>query len=377
MQTRYRLFQRGNGIFFMEDNVTRKQESLRTRDNATACRIFHARNEAYQQPSINRQIAKAYLTVGDPLAQRRDWQYVMDAVSQTKKETTRERWDRAMKQQPFEVIRKVKLLETQADHFLQVLRTGTVSTNIFLRRLHNFALEMDWIPKVIIPRRQWLKIKFEEKRPITLEEHLKITAAENNPEWRGFYNMLWHLGGAQSDIATLKAEDVDWNMKAISFSRAKTGSLVIFHFGRKVAHLLGTFPSQGFLFPHIAICYDQRATRGTRHGTRMMNDFIQGSARLDRHQSFQLPILVLQGAQSPGFAHFHPAIFVAPLVNVGSLTLCRGTHRLRRRLAFGFPHDTDNLLLTEFTLSHSSALSRNRTLLCHVHFLGDRSNPIA
>ena len=31
------------------------------------------------------------------------------------------------------------LVKTRADHSLTVLTTGTVSTNVFLRRLHNFA----------------------------------------------------------------------------------------------------------------------------------------------------------------------------------------------------------------------------------------------
>ena len=41
---RYRLFQRRDGIFFIEDSVTRKQNSLQTRDKVAAQRIFNARN---------------------------------------------------------------------------------------------------------------------------------------------------------------------------------------------------------------------------------------------------------------------------------------------------------------------------------------------
>jgi hypothetical protein len=39
---------------------------------------------------------------------------------------------------------KTSLLE--AEHFLRVLAVGTVSTNVYLRRLHNFALDMGWLP---------------------------------------------------------------------------------------------------------------------------------------------------------------------------------------------------------------------------------------
>jgi hypothetical protein len=51
---------------FVEDRHNGKQQSLRTRDPVAAQRIFNAKNEAYGQPAINLQIAKAYLTAADP-----------------------------------------------------------------------------------------------------------------------------------------------------------------------------------------------------------------------------------------------------------------------------------------------------------------------
>jgi integrase len=236
----------------VENDITRKQESLRTRDRAVAKRILHARNEAHQQPAINLQIARAYLMVGDPGSTTRTWQSVMDAVAQTKNGGTRLRWERAMMEHPFDVIRQVKLIETRPDHFLCMFAKGTVCTNIFLRRLHNFALDMDWIPKAIMPRKQWPKIKFKDKRGITHKEHEKILAGERNSEWRAYYSLLWHLGGSQSDVANLRAEDVDWEMKVISFNRMKTGSVVQLHFGAILANLMNDLPGEGFIMPRIA-----------------------------------------------------------------------------------------------------------------------------
>jgi len=60
MKLRYRLFGKRGGIFFVEDRISRKQESLKTRDKAAARRIFNAKNEAHEQPAINLQIAHAY-----------------------------------------------------------------------------------------------------------------------------------------------------------------------------------------------------------------------------------------------------------------------------------------------------------------------------
>ena len=71
--------------------------------------------------------------------------------------------------------------------------------------------------------KQWPKVRFGEKRAITLAEHRAIVAKEANPERRAFYELCWHLGGAQSDVANLTAEDIDWQAKAIGFHRHKTG----------------------------------------------------------------------------------------------------------------------------------------------------------
>ena len=50
MKRKYRLFQRSNGIFFIQNNVTGRQKSLRTQDKEAAPWTFHAKNEAQEQP---------------------------------------------------------------------------------------------------------------------------------------------------------------------------------------------------------------------------------------------------------------------------------------------------------------------------------------
>ena len=66
MKKRYLVFRRNSGIFFLEDRLLKKQNSLKTRDAETARRICHAKNEALRQPAINLQIARAYLMASDP-----------------------------------------------------------------------------------------------------------------------------------------------------------------------------------------------------------------------------------------------------------------------------------------------------------------------
>ena len=59
-------------IFWCQDNETRKQESLRTKDRQVAERILNAKNEAQQQPIISLQIARAYLQAADPAVATRN-----------------------------------------------------------------------------------------------------------------------------------------------------------------------------------------------------------------------------------------------------------------------------------------------------------------
>ncbi len=137
-----------------------------------------AMNEAGKQPAMNLSLARVYLRHSDPLVTTRTWQNVLDEIITLKTGPTQARWKSAAKDKGGStLIRDRVLIETQAEHFLAVLRTGTVSTNAFLRKVHNFALDMNWLPAIVIPRRQWPAIRYKEKRAITLEEHQRILSS--------------------------------------------------------------------------------------------------------------------------------------------------------------------------------------------------------
>lgn len=176
----------------------------------------------------------------------------MDEMIKTKTCSTRHRHEVAMKDKTFDLIRNLPILETQPAHFLKVLELGTVSTNVYLRRIHNFALDMNWLPWPILPRKQWPKVRFKEKRAITLEEHQKIVGAEVNPERKLLYQLCWHLGASQGDIANLKAEDVDWKTNTVSFTRKKTGVPVVVQLGTEALNLFKDPPAEGVLFPYLS-----------------------------------------------------------------------------------------------------------------------------
>ena len=252
MKARYRLFLRRKSVYYAFDNTTRKFQSLDTKHRDEAERLLVSLNEADKQPAMNLRLARVYLQHSDPSFSSRTWQEVMDEMGKMKQDDTGLRWAGAMRQKPFDKIRRLILIDTRPEHLIAVLEAGTVSTNVFLRRLHNFALDMNWLAAPILVRKHWPKARFKDKRGVTLEEHRKILAGERNPEWRAYYQLLWHVGGAQTDISLLRAEDVDWKTKVISFQRKKTGSLVQLHFGAELENLLSDLPSEGLLFPRIS-----------------------------------------------------------------------------------------------------------------------------
>ncbi|MBA4150601.1 MAG: tyrosine-type recombinase/integrase [Verrucomicrobia bacterium] len=201
---------------------------------------------------MNLQIAQVYLQHSDPTMATRTWKEVFDKIISTKTGSTQERWKCAAKDKAFHLIRDRKVVETTSDHFLAVLQAGTVATNFYLRRTHHFAIGMHWLPWPVLPKLHWPPIVFKKKRAITLEEHEKIVANECNAELKAYYQMLWHIGGAQSDVAALKGEDIDWDDHTITFRRKKTGTLVHLTLGSDALAALEGLPKSGPLFPRLS-----------------------------------------------------------------------------------------------------------------------------
>ena len=204
------------------DNKTGKRTSLRTGSEGEARQIVEAKNQAERQPVLNLQIAKACLAGTNNGITTRTWQHAIEALTNTKQGANRERWLRVVKDRALVPLLPRVIIETQGELMLRVLQTGTVSTNVYLRRLHNFCVDMNWLPWPLVPKRQWPAVRFKDERAITWDEHCKIVARELNLERKAFYQLAWHLGASQSDLAHLQAEDVDWQARIICFVRMKT-----------------------------------------------------------------------------------------------------------------------------------------------------------
>ncbi len=250
MKSRYILFRRA-GVYYTEDTVTRKQQTLRTKDEAEALTLLSAKNESFRQPVLNLQIARAYLTASDPAMAARTWQVVMDQMQTQGKDSSKNRYTRALKAKAFDGLRQKRLIETGPEDFLIVLQAGKVSVAHFLKRLHNLALGLGWIAVPILAPKLWPKPQFKPKRAITLGEHQRILAAEKNVERNLYYQLLWEVGASQSDAAVLTAESIDRETNALTYFRMKTGEQAQLAISKSLAAILEQLPKTGPLFPNI------------------------------------------------------------------------------------------------------------------------------
>lgn len=250
MKQRFILFRRA-GVYYSEDTTTRKQISLRTKDEAEAYTLLHSRNEAHRQPVLNLQIARTYLTAADPAFTQRTWQSVMEQIQTHGKDSTKTRCVRAMSSRSFDGLRRIRLMETTAEDFFTILNDGKVSVTHYLRRLHNLALSLGWLPVPVLPPRLWPKLRFKSKKGITLAEHQRIRSAEKNPERNLFYQLLWEIGASQSDAAMLAAENIDWTTNTLTYFRMKTGEQAQLSISKSLSAVLTQLPATGPLFPKI------------------------------------------------------------------------------------------------------------------------------
>jgi integrase len=328
MKQKFRMYQRGlNGRFYLENNETGKQESLGTSNKTEALRLLHARNEAEYQPAFNAQMARAYLVAKDALIGKRTWQFVMDEMKRTKVKhapLTSERYESAFNETHFDALRHLTLIETRPDVILKVLMTGTVSTNVFMRRLHSFALNMGWLPWPILAYAQWPRLKYKTRRAITADEAQRLLDVEPHPEWRAFLQLLWHVGAAQVDMSGLTHENIDWQNRLISYTRKKTGTLAVQRFGTEAEAILRERPSIGPLFPHFG--KQDSAARATRFADRCQKLGIVGVslhsyryAWAERARQAGYPERFAQEALGHTSAAVHRAYAKGAKVNIPSL----------------------------------------------------------
>ena len=83
MKTRYRLIYRGERgrQFYCVDSETGRRFSLKTKDRDAAEQIVLAKNQSLRQPTLNLQIAKAYLAGTDNGVATRTCQNALESLT--------------------------------------------------------------------------------------------------------------------------------------------------------------------------------------------------------------------------------------------------------------------------------------------------------
>jgi len=254
VQLKYRLYRRRNGNFYWQENDSAKQGSLRTSDKRDAERILNAMNEAHRAPTINLNLARAYLAAHDPVMASRTWQTVMDEMSTHGIETTQVRCARGFKSKAYDPIRQKPLIQTTTTDLLAVLHSNGNCVGHYLRRLHNLAIDLGWLAWPILAKRAWPKIRSQQKRAITAEEQRAVISSEKNGERRAYYELLYETGASQTDAANLRAENIDRRDGVLVYRRQKLGPLsepARLTIGKTLRRLLEGLPESGYLFPRI------------------------------------------------------------------------------------------------------------------------------
>ncbi len=96
---------------------------------------------------------------------------------------------------------------------------------------------------------------------------------ERNPECARLLRLLWHVGGSQTDVANLHAEDVDWKMRVISYSRKKTGTISHLRFGDEVETILRSLPTSGSCFRNWLLSMRSTGPRNSSAAARFGNQW--------------------------------------------------------------------------------------------------------
>ena len=254
VQLKYRLYRRRNGIFYWQENNSSRQGTLRTTDRREAERLLNAMNESYREPTLNLNLARAYLAAHDPKMAQRTWQVVMDEMATHGIPSTQVRCARGFRSKAYEPIRNKPLVQTTGEDLLVIVHANGNCVAHYLRRLHNLALDLGWLPWPILAKRAWPKIRSKSKRAITAEEHAAVIASEKNVERRAYYELLYETGAAQTDAANLTVENIDRTNGILVYHRKKLGPFsepARLTIGCKLRTLLQSLPRFGDLFPNL------------------------------------------------------------------------------------------------------------------------------
>ena len=152
-------------MFYCVDTTTGKRTSLGTANEDEARQIIEAKNNSDRQPVLNLQIAKAYLAGSDNGMTTRTWQNAIEVADRHQTGSEPASLENRRQGQGAGHVAAASHHRNQGRTIVErPANAATVSTNVYLRRLHNFCVDMNWLPWPLVPKRQWPAVEFKEKR---------------------------------------------------------------------------------------------------------------------------------------------------------------------------------------------------------------------
>jgi hypothetical protein len=322
------MYRRNGTIYYAKDKTTGRTQSLGTSDQAKAQRLLNAKNQATEQPHLNVAMARVYLSCKSPEMLNRTWNDVFEEMELSYRGPTLNRWRTQMRCAPFQMLRKLKLLETDGTHFLAVLRHPRAgsSTHKWLRIIHNRAQDLGWLLAPVLARKLWPKLCTKRGKAITAQQHSQLIATEKDDEFRLYLEMLWEIGGAQTDTARLRRENVDLFNRRLTYSRQKLETIgqgnVAIVIGDELRRILDQLPQEGWLFPTLAMQDDKvRSSRFRKRCDRLgFKDITLHSYRYawaQRAKTFGMPLREAMAHLGHGSKAIHMAYSLqAEVVNL-------------------------------------------------------------
>ena len=110
----------------------------RTSDRREAERLLNAMNESHREPTLNLNLARAYLAAHDPKMAQRTWRAVMDEMATHGIPSKQLRCARGFRSKAYDPVRNKPLVQTTGEDLLTVIHANGNCVAHYLRRLHNF-----------------------------------------------------------------------------------------------------------------------------------------------------------------------------------------------------------------------------------------------
>ena len=160
-----------------------------------------------------------------------------------------------MAEAPFDLIRSRVVIETRLSIFLMCSQRDRSRRIFFCAGFTTSPWILAGFPHRSFRESAGRRSDSRKSGPLHLRNIRKFwreRRTRSGGVWRVYYSLLWHLGGSQTDIASLRAEAIGWQDRTVSYGRQKTGSNAQIHFGELVEAVLRTLPKEGPLFPMLS-----------------------------------------------------------------------------------------------------------------------------